>query len=112
MSSKPTWKEMSLPQKFQFIKENITVEPILSLYVIPSMLTGLATQNLFLEKACRTNLNFSDEICDALTDRNVGNFTEEEKAVQSMVANLQGWKTVIQSLLPCFIILVNILRIF
>jgi PCFT/HCP family folate transporter-like MFS transporter 1/3 len=69
------------------------------------MLSALATQNLFLEKACRTNLGFEDEVCDALTARNTANYTEEEKSVQSIVATLQGWKTVFQSLLPCIFIL-------
>ncbi|VEN41977.1 unnamed protein product [Callosobruchus maculatus] len=42
-----TWKE-----RYDFLVENITVEPMLACYIIPSVLASLATQNLNLEKAC------------------------------------------------------------
>jgi MFS transporter, PCFT/HCP family, solute carrier family 46, member 3 len=86
-------------------RDMITIEPMLSLYIMSSVLAGLATQNLNLEKACRVNLAYGDEVCDALSLRNTANFTEQEKAVQSLVASMQGWKTVIQSLMPCLLIL-------
>lgn len=103
--TKDDWKDMTFLQKCKHIKKNTTVEPTLAFYVMPSILSALATQNLFLEKACRTNLAYGEEICDSLTARNTANYTVEEKAVQSLVAGLQGWKTVFQSLLPCLIIL-------
>jgi PCFT/HCP family folate transporter-like MFS transporter 1/3 len=99
------FKNKTISQKIAHIIKNISVEPTLVFYVAPAMLSALATQNLFLEKACRTNLGFEDEVCDALTARNTANYTEEEKSVQSIVATLQGWKTVFQSLLPCIFIL-------
>lgn len=102
---KVQFKEKTFSEKCAHIFKNISVEPTLVLYVTPAMLAALATQNLFLEKACRTNLGFDDEICDALTARNTANYTAEEKSVQSIVATLQGWKTVFQSLLPCLFIL-------
>ncbi len=102
---KKNWKSMTFPEKCVHTFKNITVEPTLAFYVMPAILSGLATQNLFLEKACRTNLGYSDEICDALTARNTTSYTAEEKAVQSIVATLQGWKTIFQSLLPCIFIL-------
>lgn len=104
-SEKAKFKTLTLSEKCAHLIKNISVEPTLVFYVTPAMLSALATQNLFLEKACRTNLGFEDEICDALTARNTANYTEEEKAVQSIVATLQGWKTVFQSLLPCIFIL-------
>ena len=44
-------------------------------------------------------------VCDALSRRETANYTEEEKAIQSLVAGMQGWKTVLQSLMPCLLIL-------
>jgi PCFT/HCP family folate transporter-like MFS transporter 1/3 len=73
--------------------------------ILPSCLLGLATQNLNLEKACRVNLNYGDEICDLITKRQAQNYTAEEKAVQQLVAGMQGWKTILQSFLPCLLIL-------
>lgn len=102
---KKSWKEMDFKEKCRHVKRNITVEPMLAYYIMPSVLAGLATQNLNLEKACRVNLDYGDVICDALSQRETANYTEEEKAVQTLVAGMQGWKTVLQSLMPCLLIL-------
>lgn len=65
-----TWRE-----KLQKVFNNITVEPILAAYIMPSVLSGLATQNLNLEKACRVNMNYGEVVCDALTRRDTANYT-------------------------------------
>lgn len=98
------WK-LSLSEKTAYIRKNITVEPMLAMYTIPSVLSSLATQNLSLEKACRVNLGYSDDICDALTRRETANYTFEESEVQKLTASMAGWKTFIQSALPAVIIL-------
>jgi PCFT/HCP family folate transporter-like MFS transporter 1/3 len=85
--------------------KNTTVEPLLPLYIIASVLTAFAAQNLYLEKACRVNLNLNDTICDALKIRNTKNFKNEEIQVQKLVADMLGWKTILQTFVPCLIIL-------
>lgn len=70
-----TKKKMSFREKFKYITSNITVEPIVICYVMPSVLSSLATQNINLEKACRVNLNYGKEICDALSNRQTANYT-------------------------------------
>ncbi|XP_029667705.1 uncharacterized protein LOC115238223 isoform X1 [Formica exsecta] len=100
-----TWKSMSIQQKWSFLTSNITVEPMVACYVIPSVLSSLATQNLILEKACRVNLAYSDEICSALSARNTSGYEAEETAVQQLVARMQTWKTPLQSALPAILIL-------
>ncbi|XP_043267795.1 solute carrier family 46 member 3-like [Venturia canescens] len=99
------WKSMSTRQKWNFLTSNITVEPMVACYIMPSVLASLATQNLNLEKACRVNLAYSNEICDALTARNTTGFEVEESAVQQLVAGMQTWKTALQSGLPTLLIL-------
>ncbi|RVE53552.1 hypothetical protein evm_001693 [Chilo suppressalis] len=99
------WKEMNIFQKTRRMMSLITVEPILACYVMPSVLSALATQNLYLEKACRVNLAFDHHVCDALTRRETTNYTYEEEAVQTLVASVAGWKTVLQSFLPCGILI-------
>lgn len=99
------WRTKSIVEKIRYIREHTTVEPMLACYIMPSVLASLATQNLNLEKACRVNLKYEPHICDALADRNTANYTEEEAAVQLLVASMQGWKTIIQSFLPCMLIL-------
>lgn len=66
---------MTYSEKIRFVITNITVEPVLACYIIPSVFSGLATQNLNIEKACRVNLNYGPEICDALSIRQIGNYT-------------------------------------
>ncbi|XP_057664105.1 proton-coupled folate transporter-like [Diorhabda carinulata] len=95
-----TWKD-----RYNFFVENITVEPMLACYIVPSVLASLATQNLNLEKACRVNLGYSPEVCDALTERRTENYTMEEREVQQLVASMGVWKTVLQSALPAFLIM-------
>lgn len=97
--------EISFIAKLRNIRNNITVEPLLALYIIPSVLSNLATQNLYLDKACRVNLNYSDEICHALSQRLTTNYTAEETEVQKLVVWMQGWKTILQSFLPALLIL-------
>ncbi|XP_032684200.1 solute carrier family 46 member 3-like [Odontomachus brunneus] len=100
-----TWKSMSVRQKWSFLTSNITVEPMVACYVIPSVLSSLAVQNLILEKACRVNLAYPDEVCSALSARNTTGYEAEETAVQQLVARMQTWKTPLQSALPTILIL-------
>lgn len=100
-----SWDGLSIFEKTKRMISMITVEPILACYVMPSVLSALATQNLYLEKACRVNLGFDHHVCDALTRRETSNYTAEEEAVQTLVASVTGWKTVLQSFLPCGILI-------
>lgn len=99
------WKGMSKREKFKFVSSNITVEPILLCYIMPSVFSGLATQNLNLEKACRVNLNYSSEICDSLTNRQTSNYTAEEQSVQQLIAQMSGYRSAMYSILSCLLIL-------
>ncbi|KAG4067481.1 hypothetical protein HA402_002758 [Bradysia odoriphaga] len=105
MEKSKKWDTLTWSEKLTYVRNHITVEPILACYIIPSVLASLATQNLNLEKACRVNLAYPNHVCDALTRRDTANFTQEEKMVQQLVAGMAGWKTVLQSALPCMLIL-------
>ncbi|XP_028169328.1 proton-coupled folate transporter-like [Ostrinia furnacalis] len=98
-------KKKSLREKIQHVKENITLEPTLACYVIPNVLSRLATQNLNLDKACRVNMNYTDEVCDALLVRNGTEYLEEETSVQELVAGMESWKNVLLTVIPSFLIL-------
>uniref|UniRef100_A0A8D8WW50 Proton-coupled folate transporter n=1 Tax=Cacopsylla melanoneura TaxID=428564 RepID=A0A8D8WW50_9HEMI len=98
-------KESKKQSKWRMIVENTTVEPMLGGYIISSVLTNLATQNLYLEKACRVNLNFGAHICDALSRRETANYTVEETMIQELVAGMSIWKTFLQSIIPAVLII-------
>jgi len=78
-------------EKLAYIRNNITVEPTLACYIMPSVLAMLATQNLNLEKACRVNLAYPNEVCDALSARDTANYTKEESEVSGADDNF-GWQ--------------------
>ncbi|XP_049865719.1 proton-coupled folate transporter-like [Pectinophora gossypiella] len=99
-----TTKKKTFREKLQEVQDNITVEPLLAGFIIPSVLSMFAMVNLNLDKACRVNLGYSDEICDALIKR-TGNYTEEEKEVQKLISSTDIWRGVLKTLLPCIIIM-------
>lgn len=68
----------------------VSVEPMLLLYVAPSVLASLAMQNLNLEKACRVNLAFNSTVCDALTRRDIGPYKQQVSLTKpTTLASLQ-----------------------
>lgn len=97
-------KKASFGAKLRHVLRNVTVEPVMILFITPSVLASLAVQNLNLEKACRVNLAYPSATCDALSARNTTGFEREEVEVQKLVAWLQMWKAVIQSALPTLVI--------
>lgn len=102
--SKP--QNISLCKKVKLIFTNITVEPVLICYVLPSVMASIATQNLSLEKACRVNLRLDNEICDALSIRNHSGYNDtHEIMTHTLMASMNTWKSVIQSLIPSLLLL-------
>lgn len=100
------FKKVSLCTKLKLIFTNITIEPILVLHLWPSMMSNLTVQNLNLEKACRVNLGYDDVICDAMAIRNSSGYSDlEERSVQKLVASMNAYKSIIQSLIPSLFLL-------
>lgn len=94
-------------QKLKVIFTNITVEPIMMCYILPSVMSVIATQNLNLEKACRVNLQLDIDTCNALTAKNesfVG-YKIAERQVQQLVTNRAMYRNVLQSLFPTVLLL-------
>lgn len=96
---------LTFREKFIKFKSNITVEPLVACYILPSILASLAVQNLNLEKACRVNLNLGDEFCTDLMAQKTENKTTEEIQVQSLVANMVAWRLPLQTSLPAIMIM-------
>ena len=60
---------MSLRSAGLFVKnvfKNITVEPIVFLYLLNGCTYTIVFQNLQIEKACKVNLNHTADVCDNL----------------------------------------------
>ncbi|XP_072942794.1 lysosomal proton-coupled steroid conjugate and bile acid symporter SLC46A3-like [Epargyreus clarus] len=81
-------------------RSKITVEPYVICYVLPSVLAGLAVQNLCLEKSCLVNLQYDERTCTHIMQGRTHNYTEQEKSVQTMVAGMTAWSFPLQTALP------------
>ncbi|KAB0804046.1 hypothetical protein PPYR_01016 [Photinus pyralis] len=106
-TTEKTSMPFAIKEKARLILSNITVEPLMFLFLFPSVLMILSVANLDLEKACRVNLKFNDTICDALSTRNKSLYTpEHENAVQKLVTGMNAWKSVIKSVIPACLLLI------
>ncbi|CAH0627263.1 unnamed protein product [Chrysodeixis includens] len=80
---------------------NITIEPCLFMFILAAMIIMTANQNLNLEKACRVNLNFTEEICDSLKSQDVESENAYERETQRLLARALSWRTYLAATLPC-----------
>ncbi|XP_068630784.1 proton-coupled folate transporter-like [Battus philenor] len=96
---------MTRKEKMNYLRSNITVEPIVTLFMVPSVLSLLAAQNLYIDKACRVNLQFGDKVCTDLRLRKTANHTLEELDVQKLVASVHSWKNVVNTIVPTLLML-------
>lgn len=102
-----TWKEQS--KKFlkdvRSVFRETTVEPCLFTYMLCTAISSLAVQNMHLEKACRVNFDYGDDICDRISKRNTTGLEEELKQIQSLVATVVAWKFPLQTAIPAVMVL-------
>ncbi|XP_022112618.2 proton-coupled folate transporter [Pieris rapae] len=81
-------------------RSKVTVEPYVICYILPSVLAGLAVQNLCLEKSCLVNLSYDERTCNNIMQGRTSNLTEQEQNVQKMVASMTAWSFPLQTALP------------
>lgn len=98
-------RKTTFMEKLTIVKDNITVEPLLAGLIVPSVISRFAMGNLNLDKACRVNKGFGDEICDALVKKTSDNYTFYEQEVQKLISSIDIWKGLIQTAMPCIIII-------
>ncbi|KAF0767383.1 Solute carrier family 46 member 3 [Aphis craccivora] len=100
-----SWQGLGFCSKVKYVFRNITVEPLLAFFQVSSVLSTLTTQNLNLQKACRVNLKLSDDVCDGLENKNMSFYADQEVQVQQQVADMLIWQTIIQSSIPCILVI-------
>lgn len=91
-------KNRSILDKLQYITAHISVEPVILGFIISTMISKLAMQDLNLEKACLVKLRYGEEICRLLIKRK-STLTEYEREVQKVVSYIESWKSVIQTVM-------------
>lgn len=58
-------------QRFVGFWASITVEPVVVCFIVGLYLMSLTDQNMYLEKSCLVNRNYSAEVCDKVIRRDV-----------------------------------------
>lgn len=100
-------KPVTLGGRIKALLSFFTVEPYLLCYILPSVISALAVQKLNMEKACRVDLNFTEDVCSQAIAGNIDdNITLEAlNGAQILVADMTAWKQPLQSGLPAIVIL-------
>lgn len=105
--SKQIQAPLGFKDKLKNLLQFFTVEPFLFCYIFPIAISSLAVQKLNTEKACRVDLNYTEEICRNVVDtEDSSNITEEAKlAAIKMVSDMTAWQQPLQSSIPAILIL-------
>ena len=83
-------KLKKIPSLIVLAWKNITIEPVIFLYLTSVGLISVIRPNLLLDKACRIKLNLTDEICDNLSNLNeTSEYYNATIEVQKVVADYE-----------------------
>ncbi|CAL8124073.1 unnamed protein product [Orchesella dallaii] len=91
-------------ESLPLVKSILSLEPASVAHMCSASIVSMSVQDLVLEKACRVNLGFSDQVCDALQARNTSGFEEEEQTVQSFSAQVLVWRTILDNVFPILLV--------
>lgn len=109
VTNKKQKKKLNPKEIINNILTFFTVEPFLLCYILPSIISSLAVQKLNLEKACRSDLNHTEETCHKIItgafDENDTIASEASGLAQVLVAEMTAWRQPLQSGLPAIVIL-------
>lgn len=97
----------NLPYNLKKFFAFFTVEPFLLCMVFPNMISALAVQKINMEKACRVDLNYTEEICNNVIS-GIANDNITTKALNEasiMNSDMTAWKRPLQSGVPAVLIL-------
>jgi len=83
---------MEVKTRLKTVLGNIMLEPVAFLLMTFVGLVMLTSQELYLMKACKVNLNFTDAECD-----NINNHSDVQISTQQYVAEIRAYNGVLQS---------------
>ena len=85
----------NIATKCRFLLRNITIEPIFFIFAFDIGIFGIASGELYIQKMCRVNLNYTDEVCD-----NIYAHKDKQETNQEFVTDLQRTSKIIQAVPP------------
>ncbi|RVE42131.1 hypothetical protein evm_013219 [Chilo suppressalis] len=97
----------SLSKLIQKFLTFFTVEPYLLCYILPSIICSVGVQKLNMEKACRVDLGYTEDICANVVAGNTSDNITEEALVgaSTLVVDMTAWKDPLQTGIPAIFIL-------
>ncbi|ODM86706.1 Proton-coupled folate transporter [Orchesella cincta] len=78
-------------------KEAHSIEFLMFFHMIGYTCTTVIVQNLYIDRLCRLDFKFPDEVCRNLTDINM---TDYEKQVEGSAALFQMYRNIVEALIP------------
>ncbi|XP_030760082.1 uncharacterized protein LOC115885343 [Sitophilus oryzae] len=100
-----SFKQMTTKEKIAYVKEVITVEPLIATYIMSAILVKPALTVLEFEKACKANLGLNDTICDGIVASEQDIYPRENEKIQILISNVHSWQYPIQSVMPLILVL-------
>ncbi len=82
---------------FVSAKENHSIEFLMFFHMIGYTCTTVIVQNLYIDRICRIEHQFSPEICENLSHKN---YTEQEKMVEKDASYYTMYRSIIEALVP------------
>ncbi|KAJ8960240.1 hypothetical protein NQ318_003965 [Aromia moschata] len=95
----------AINKKLLYIKQIVTVEPLIALYQMAQFLSKPALDNLEFEKSCRVNLRYNDTICEAILTGHHQNFSSQNGQIQVIISDMHSWQQPVQSFMPLVLVL-------
>ncbi|XP_045474962.1 uncharacterized protein LOC123680886 [Harmonia axyridis] len=105
----PTEKKESsdstIAQKLKFLRDVITVEPLVTSYLVAAVICLPAFLTLELEKACRANMGLNETVCQAIRDSDHDNYTAVNKNITILLNGVHSWQAPCQNFAPLILVL-------
>jgi MFS transporter, PCFT/HCP family, solute carrier family 46, member 3 len=107
VNEKPVKEPFSLTRIIRNFLAFFTVEPYLICYFLPSVICSVGLLQLNMEKACRVDLNYTEEICSKVVAGDTSDNTTTEALIgaSTLVADMTAWKDPLQTGVPAILIL-------
>ncbi|XP_018319526.1 solute carrier family 46 member 3-like [Agrilus planipennis] len=102
---KKAFKEMTMKERMNYVREIITVEPLVVCYAMATVLCTPALLVLEFEKACRVNEGYDDKICDDIVYKEDTIYINESIKIQIRIANMHSWQQPLQYVMPVILVL-------
>ncbi|KAK9871942.1 hypothetical protein WA026_015191 [Henosepilachna vigintioctopunctata] len=102
---KKTFIHLTFAEKFKYVREVITVEPLLTAYLVAAVICLPALLTLEYQKACLSNLGLNETVCQAIRESKHENYSDVNKEITILLSNIHSWQVPCQNIAPFILVL-------